>query len=92
MKTNQLLLSILFFTILCATKVDAQYLNSNSNKMPLSFMSSQYWQNSYTDETDSTIIDASHWYLRIPHKFGIGILLGGLGALGGIGLGYGTQS
>ena len=56
--------------------------------MSLSFMSEQYWQNSYIAENDSVVIDASHWYLRVPHKFGIGILGGALGFGAGLGFGY----
>jgi hypothetical protein len=85
--THGIFFIFILFQILCSSKVEAQYLNSNSNKMPLSFISSQYWQNSYTVEDDSVVIDASHWYLRVPHKFGIGLLLGGLGGLAGTGLG-----
>ena len=87
MKPIQILLSILIFSILLSISVNAQYLTENSSKIPLNFMSSQYWQNNYSEENDSLVIDASHWYLRIPHKFGIGLMLGGLGALAGTGLG-----
>jgi hypothetical protein len=86
--THSIFLIFATFLILSSTNVDAQYLNTNSNKIPLGFMSSQYWQNNYSEENDSLFVDASHWYLRVPHKFGIGLLGGALGFGAGLGFGY----
>lgn len=90
--THGIFLIFIVFLLLCSTKVEAQYQNSNSNKMPLSFISSQYWQNSNTAENDSVMIVENRWFPRTAHKFAIGLLYGTGGALIGLAGGAGLTS
>ncbi|MBL1214801.1 MAG: hypothetical protein HND52_15690 [Ignavibacteriae bacterium] len=83
--THGIFLVFTLFQMFSTSRVDAQYLNSKSNKMPLSFMSSQFWQNDSTNETVLLSSNFSLGFSRVFHKFGIGLLMG---SVGGFGLGY----
>lgn len=82
--THSIFLIFTVFILLCSTKVEAQYQNSNSSKMPLGFMSSQYWQFNYLTKQDSSINIDNDMGARIFAKSGLGLLLGSVGFLGGL--------